>query len=980
MHILRSIILIFFLFISFFEASSKTTCEGNFEEVITALKGQSCSFFLSKLTFQADIPFSTDEFLHLTELQDQRYYTPQDLRKACKFLMNKKRFSTINIDIADFQGGKHIHFIITAQWIFKKLTLNGILFGKQKYISLYAQQPGEIFDIQLHEESIKSIKQFLNDEGYFNHNLNDELIYSKKYKTIKARITINRRKTFSISEVFFDIKDLEKQNQETDSCDIARLPHSLRRYFGKTLLNQGYRKNRVIKNIEKMRSYLKNKSFLNCRIAFTRSINKEKNSVSLIHHITLGKRKVLTINGNHYFSDKEIKEEIIGSDEPDWLFSPDIITEQIMHAYYKKGFWETKVTYHQLHNSGYHFTLDEGNPTIIKDIHIKEGSEFLDQDTTFFWPELMRDRQYDQTQLDLGLERLKNYYYSQGHWDFSIIGTRFFKNHETNEYTIRILVSRGTQRFWGGLEIEGFKELETIDFFKKYYVQPSQEQIPFNYSWLAQQRLFLMNHFQQLGYWYVDVQPTFQSTPLDENKIKISVHWKISLGKRIRFGKIILHGDTNLPFKRIMNEVKFKQGQLWKREKIDLTRRKLKRLDIFKSVYITPTQLAKHSRNKPIILSLIDDDPAEVRLRLGYFLTSKNFLFKPESTAKLGSSLVVKNPTNHADKLSIDFDWTRFERKLDFDYQQPSFSGLPFTGKFKGYVNKYVHPVRIGSSSSAYEAIQNGFLVGINDEYKKDYFWGINIGNEWMKTSRVRGFLKLDKNLIDKTLPFFFIEPSLLIDKLDNRIDPHKGTLTFIALKTMVPENHGSIFARFIFEQSFFQPLFGDKLIFAGRIRFGHIFRRSFDQIMPLERFYLGGPYSVRGYEKDALPPIGVTEKAADGTVIREFTIKDDEELSPDPTVTREFTIQGGGTMVNGNIELRFPLIKSLGAVLFQDIGILSQTGLPGLGETWFPTSGFGLRYKTPIGAVRFDIGWQWQRRLPGDVGYAWYLTIGEAF
>lgn len=951
--------------------------EGNFKQVIDSLKlDKKDSFVLNKLSIEVDIPFTIDEFCNLTELYPNQKCTADNLAKACKFLSYKKRFNEIDLLIIDCEQGKNIHFKLKAMWMIKKVDCYGILFGKQHYMSHYTQQCGDIFDVQLHEESIKEIKNLLNNEGYFNHTVADELIYSKKYKTIKIRIHLTRNKEFKINQVFCNFN---KPSQEIN-YDLNRLAHTLKKKFCQQLLYRRYTKDRVTKQMEKIRNYLKKKSFSNARITFTKSIDKINGTISLTFSITLGKRKAISISGNRYFSTKEIQEEIIGSDEPDWLFAPDIITEQIMYAYHKKGFWNTDVLYKKSDQSEYLFIINEGSPTIIDDIQIKDDNEILQHDIKLFWPELTIDKQYDLNKLEIGIERLKNYYYSQGFWDFSIIGKRFFKNQDTNKHNIRILASRGVQRFWGGLTIESHKDLESINFFKKYTRQDPHEPIPFNYNWLAQQRFFLINHFQNEGYWYVDVQPAFKSIYLDEKKVKIFVNWEISKGECVKFGKLIFRGDSKLPFKRILKEIKFKEDELWQQEKIDLTRKKLKRLDIFKTVQITPTKLAKHATKKPIIISLIDDDPAEIRLRLGYFLTSKNFLFKRESTPKIGASLAIKNPTNNADKLLIDIDWTRFERKTNFDYQQPSFFGLPLTGKIKGYSNKYTHPVRIGSSSSAYEAIQNGFLAGINDEYKEDFFWGINIGNEWIRTSRVRGFINLDQKLIDKTLPFFFIEPSILIDKLDNRIDPQNGTLTFASLKAMIPENNGSIFARLIFEQSFFYPIIKNKIIFAGRLRLGHIFRRSFNQIMPTERFYLGGPYSVRGYEKDSIPPIGVTEKDQSGKIINEYTIKNENDFKLDKSISREYTIQGGSTMLNGNIEIRFPVFNQLGAVIFQDIGILSQTGFLGISNTWFPTSGFGIRYKTPIGAIRFDIGWKWKHRLPGDSSYAWYLTIGEAF
>ena len=85
--------------------------------------------------------------------------------------------------------------------------------------------------------------------------------------------------------------------------------------------------------------------------------------------------------------------------------------------------------------------------------------------------------------------------------------------------------------------------------------------------------------------------------------------------------------------------------------------------------------------------------------------------------------------------------------------------------------------------------------------------------------------------------------------------------------------------------------------------------------------------------------------------------------------------------MINGNLEVRYSLYKALGITLFQDIGILSQDGLEGLKKRWYPGSGVGIRYKTPIGSIRFDTGWKWKRRLPLDgMAPEFYITFNEAF
>ena len=160
-------------------------------------------------------------------------------------------------------------------------------------------------------------------------------------------------------------------------------------------------------------------------------------------------------------------------------------------------------------------------------------------------------------------------------------------------------------------------------------------------------------------------------------------------------------------------------------------------------------------------------------------------------------------------------------------------------------------------------------------------------------------------------------------------------------------------------EQSFFIPF--KKLTFGFRVRFGHIFHECFSSIMPSERFYLGGANSIRSYQTDMAPPLGI------------ICNKDGK---------RDFVPKGGKSMVNVNIELRIPVYKQFGIALFQDLGTLSDAEeIRALRETeLLAGSGFGLRYNTPLGPLRFDIAWKWHVFDPCIMRYAWFLSFGQAF
>jgi outer membrane translocation and assembly module TamA len=90
----------------------------------------------------------------------------------------------------------------------------------------------------------------------------------------------------------------------------------------------------------------------------------------------------------------------------------------------------------------------------------------------------------------------------------------------------------------------------------------------------------------------------------------------------------------------------------------------------------------------------------------------------------------------------------------------------------------------------------------------------------------------------------------------------------------------------------------------------------------------------------------------------------------------------GGRQLFIFNSELRFPLrIKEgLGAAVFYDGGnVYRAINISRFIQDYTNTIGVGLRYKTPVGPIRFDIG----RNLNPVTGLnatQFYITLGQAF
>jgi outer membrane translocation and assembly module TamA len=132
---------------------------------------------------------------------------------------------------------------------------------------------------------------------------------------------------------------------------------------------------------------------------------------------------------------------------------------------------------------------------------------------------------------------------------------------------------------------------------------------------------------------------------------------------------------------------------------------------------------------------------------------------------------------------------------------------------------------------------------------------------------------------------------------------------------------------------------------------------QTVDDLPASERFFAGGDTTIRGFALD--------------------------------TVGAQNTISASGFPVGGNAvlimngELRVPLLKSLGAAAFVDGGnVFARVNEFDMGALR-GSVGFGLRYGSPIGPIRVDVGFKLDRRYIGgklESPRALHFSIGQAF
>lgn len=189
------------------------------------------------------------------------------------------------------------------------------------------------------------------------------------------------------------------------------------------------------------------------------------------------------------------------------------------------------------------------------------------------------------------------------------------------------------------------------------------------------------------------------------------------------------------------------------------------------------------------------------------------------------------------------------------------------------------------------------------------------------------------------------IKLQLMYDYRNEFFNPRSGAY-FVPLI----EYAGGIFGgsnhylRFEAEVRHFQNfLLGKKNILAQRLKMGIVIPT--DGVSLDEKYYLGGQYSIRGYPEKSIGPDSLQDE------------------------------HYGEVLMNFNLEDRFSVYKNFGIVIFLDVGYIDNKDNIFRSEFFKASTGIGLRYYTPIGPIRADIG------IPiTDRGREFYLGIYHIF
>lgn len=339
------------------------------------------------------------------------------------------------------------------------------------------------------------------------------------------------------------------------------------------------------------------------------------------------------------------------------------------------------------------------------------------------------------------------------------------------------------------------------------------------------------------------------------------------------------------------------------------------------------------------------------------FTTSQKSFFGPRVTFQLAR----RDLFGKAETAQLGLVFSRLDQRGTLSYTDPHLQGsswsslLSVTGERT--TENPIYTAALGQASLQFEKSldrKRTRLLRFRYSYQKTDLTNITIPDL---------VLPQDQHVRTSTFAVEYVR-----DSRDNPLDAHHGIFqTFTIGVTPIALGSSSNFVRFLGQTSLYTPI-KPWLIWANNFRFGVAPPFAGSYVPLSELFFSGGPDSLRGFPINGAGPQRPVSVCSNPS---------------DPSTCSLISVPVGGEMLAiWNSEARFPipLKKGLGGVIFYDGGnVYSNISLSQFKNNYSNSVGIGLRYHTPVGPIRFDIGRN-LNPIPGVKATQYFVTVGQAF
>ena len=565
-----------------------------------------------------------------------------------------------------------------------------------------------------------------------------------------------------------------------------------------------------------------------------------------------------------------------------------------------------------------------------------------------------RKAYFDRSRFDADMKRIQAFYADRGYPDARVTGFDVKLNDKQDEVDLTVTIAEGEPVKVAAIEFRGFEAIPPD------HLETMKKQVPLKVGEPRDRQLVVATHdlavneLKDHGYPYAKVTTSEENTADKQTTLAFVA----DPGKVAHFGPVEIVGNKSVGEGVIRRSLTFKPGELYRRSILQNSQRRLYGMELFQFANIEPVDPEQQPEEVPIRVTVAEGNHQRVNFGVGY---------GTEEKARVDSEYHHVNFLGGARSAGLHARYSRLDRGVRADFNQPYFFAPHFSLGGEGQQWYTFTP--------AYRSLVKGAKVTLTHRQSERTSWAVSMTSEYSSSTIDAEFAASEDfpEFIPQLIALGF-NPTTLEQNgtlnafgfdfqhstADNLLNAKRGyQVAFHAEEAGRFVPGGFNFYSGSADARHYLPFINDKFVLASRAQIGNIRPAGQDPSnVPFSRKYLlGGASSIRGWGRFEVSPL------ADGVPI------------------------GGNSMLAMSAELRANLHGNLGGVLFVDAG-----------NVWAESMGFklndlryaigpGLRYQTPIGPVRFDVGFQ-LNPIPGLLvngeeqkrALRLHFSIGQAF
>ncbi len=548
-----------------------------------------------------------------------------------------------------------------------------------------------------------------------------------------------------------------------------------------------------------------------------------------------------------------------------------------------------------------------------------------------------------------------------------------------------VTIKEGPRVVVGSVTIAGNQAVKTDDLLRTLTLKTGE---PYYGPTAVHDRDALQAAYLNAGYASVDVTVPPVTSVAVTGGARADIVFSVVEGPQTIVERIFITGNLKTDPAVIQRELRLKPGQPLGLEDVTESKRRLSALGLFSRI-----QISTVSHGDPSSRDVIVTVEEAQRTTIGYGgglqvdqisrtnaqgFAQQGYEFAPRGFFEIGR----RNIGGH--NRSVNF-YTRLSLRPnngEINSSQFGFSEYRVVGTYREPLAFRNYGDLIGTA-----AVEQGVRTGFNFSRK-----GLNAELTHRLSPKIRGsarysfgttrifddtLAEADQLTVDRVFPQVRLSTfsgAAARDTRDDPLEPQHGTLLSLD-GTLAARAIGSEvgFTKTFLQGFVYKNLGTPHLVFAAGARLG--LASAFLRVVPTtdangntvltevrdlpasERFFAGGDTTIRGF---ALDSVGVPS-----------------------TITATGFPKGGDAEIVLNAELRAPIRGPIGVVVFADGGnVFARAADLDLSQLR-GSLGFGVRYRSPIGPIRVDIGFKLDRRTIGgklEPRYALHFSIGQAF